>query len=596
FGRNIYPALFTLGYTAAGVHYQTIIQQEGAFPILNLYGDPGSGKTSAAECALSLIGMAEEGMLKDISLSAAYERLKLAGSLLHCLDDPKRTPELDEFLKGFYNGKARVVRGKEVAFNIQRPHSPMMVTSNHACGESSAATQSRLIRLWFGKADDGDRQAFYELPAAQKAASGCLTQLIKLGYPAEEIHQIETYLMPFLPYAHIRIAKSLALILYYAEQVAQLARVQLELDLRDYVVNQVCRSANDVDESGDSLRDFFEKVSILQSQSQIGDWNIKWIHHANNETVKSLAFHLPGVWSVLDREFDLAYNRKVIERLLKENGAQPSTQKFHANADVSKAFHRGALDKPEWQARRCIEIPVEALKKYSDMNSSTELTSLFNEAESQPERGTDKLTNQLTFSSQVIKTCEPGDGAPESTPCDSENVTRVRFTDSEGDFTPLLTPELAGGVLTAEVNNQQGVEGDLAPRLTELTEKIHPLKNFSKDKSSVTVEANLEPISPPPQVGDQVLVKGVATWIRTGSDKLPWKQVPKKMRNAAEVPIACLDEHLFHHLMNGGRVLSRSKDGERVKIRNPETGRTSVFPITDVVVLPSGGQINAHES
>ncbi|NET37402.1 MAG: hypothetical protein F6K19_36150, partial [Cyanothece sp. SIO1E1] len=31
FGRNIYPALFTLGYTAAGVHYQTIIQQEGAF-------------------------------------------------------------------------------------------------------------------------------------------------------------------------------------------------------------------------------------------------------------------------------------------------------------------------------------------------------------------------------------------------------------------------------------------------------------------------------------------------------------------------------------------------------------------------------------
>jgi hypothetical protein len=87
--------------------------------------------------------MHQDGMMCDISLSAAYERLKLSGSLLHCLDDPTRNPGLNAFLKGFYNGKAAVVRGKEVSFNVQRPHSPMMVTSNHACGENDAATQSR---------------------------------------------------------------------------------------------------------------------------------------------------------------------------------------------------------------------------------------------------------------------------------------------------------------------------------------------------------------------------------------------------------------------------------------------------------------------
>ncbi|NET39116.1 MAG: hypothetical protein F6K19_45280, partial [Cyanothece sp. SIO1E1] len=345
----------------------------------------------------SLIGMTEEGMLKDISLSAAYERLKLAGSLLHCLDDPTRshrTSELDEFLKGFYNGKARVVRGKEVAFNIQRPHSPMMVTSNHACGESSAATQSRLIRLWFSKADDGDRQAFYELPAAQKAASGCLTQLIKLGYPAEEIHQLETYLMPFLPYAHIRIAKSLSLVLYYAEQVAQLAGVQLEFDLRDYVARRICSAANDPDESGDSLRDFFEKIFVLQSQSRLGDWNMRLIQKPYSEEVKSLALHLPGIWLMLDREFNLPYNRKVIERLLEEAGAEKSTQKFHANEDISKSFHRGLLDNPTWQHRKCLEVPIEALKKYSDMNWLTGLTGPAEEAETPLESDSSLLTTK----------------------------------------------------------------------------------------------------------------------------------------------------------------------------------------------------------
>jgi hypothetical protein len=41
FGSNFYPALLSLGYAAAGVHYQTILKQEGAFPTLNLFGDPG---------------------------------------------------------------------------------------------------------------------------------------------------------------------------------------------------------------------------------------------------------------------------------------------------------------------------------------------------------------------------------------------------------------------------------------------------------------------------------------------------------------------------------------------------------------------------
>lgn len=117
FGSNFKPALIVLGWTVASLHYQQIIAKDGSFPIANLIGDPGTNKTIAAENALGLVGWPKLGMLSRVSASALYERLKLSGSLPGCWDDPERTPELDETLKGLYNAKPRVVRG-----NAQEPH------------------------------------------------------------------------------------------------------------------------------------------------------------------------------------------------------------------------------------------------------------------------------------------------------------------------------------------------------------------------------------------------------------------------------------------------------------------------------------------
>lgn len=392
FGSDFYPALLTLGYAAAGVHYQEIQEREGAFPILNLYGDPGSGKTTAAECALSLVGQHKEGMMVEVSVSAAYERLKLAGSLLHCLDDPKRDELLDDFLKGFYNAKARVVRGGKDnnGFNTQKPHSPLMVTSNHACGENSAATQSRLIRLFFTGAKDGDRQAFRELPTAQNLASGCFTDLVKLGYPAEAVYNLEQELVEVLPNAHIRIAKSLALLLCYSLKIAELASLPIE-PLKRYVLDTVCAQVNDPDESGDSLRDFLEKIFILQSETKIGEWNIRWVEKGSGKRV--LAIYLPGVWSSLDKEFKPSYNRKIIESLLGGQGIEKTRQFFHATEDQSRAYERAKLtasescppNTPDRASRWCYELPDDFLRDYSAKNvrstRSTRSTSPQNELE-----------------------------------------------------------------------------------------------------------------------------------------------------------------------------------------------------------------------
>ena len=367
---QIAPAIITLGWAVACLHFQKIIKVEKRFPLLNLFGDPGCGKTIMAENGLAIAGFIQgAGTFCKVTESALYEHLKLSGSLPLLWDDPDKSSWLDTLIQRLYNGKPRMVRG-----NSQTPHTSLMITSNHVIGDAKPATLSRILPLAIFPSTDGDKNAWDDLVEAQKGASGALPQLIGLGYPSEEIRALAKELRPLLPHAHCRVADSIALVLHYATAVCRLAGFD-ERRIYDYVVGTVCKTANDADSASDSLTDFLDKISALHSQSVVGEWNIRLV--TTRTGFEALAVNMSSVWAKVDGTYKVPYSRKVIEaQIAQAGGVLNSAQKFYRSEDEVKAYRRSLINghnegvdyvpptPPEDTTRKCVLIPLSLVKDF----------------------------------------------------------------------------------------------------------------------------------------------------------------------------------------------------------------------------------------
>lgn len=363
-GPNLFSSFILLGWVVAGIHYQVIMNLEGRFPILNIFGDPESGKTIAAENALSLIGANKTNMFSRITVSALYERLKLSGSLSLCWDDPPKDSVDEEIFKALYNGEPRIVRG-----NVQHPHSPLMVTSNHALGENSSAIASRLISVPIFKDEEANTDAWDCLERAREKASGALSDLIKLGYPAGEIRSLSKELRQYMPKAHGRMGFNIGLVTWYAMEIANMANID-PTSVRSYAIEELCRVANNSNLANDSLADFLEKLLALKGKGVVGAWDIRKATKRSNGG-EYLSIVMTSVWPVLDREYQLAYSRKIVEELIeKRGGIIRDKQRFYENSTEFKDYRRAIitgnsnefLQEPKQVSKNCISIPVSVLE------------------------------------------------------------------------------------------------------------------------------------------------------------------------------------------------------------------------------------------
>jgi hypothetical protein len=422
-----------------------------------LHGVPGSCKTLAAETALSLVGTnwSQAGMLARVSTSALYEHGSRTGSLPFIWDDPDRSLENEELAKNWYNWKPRKVRGNE-----QIPHSPMGITSNHVFGGDQAATYTRFIRTPFEKATEGSKESFQELKAAQARASGAFSQLLKLGYSADAIAAIERELLSHLPLAHARIAQSLAITTWYTQRLIEVTGGSE--DIKQWVIDQLCKTENDADGSGDSLRDFCEKILALESESLIGEWNLV-------RGKEFVAIHYSSVWALVDARFKPAtYNQKSLKSLISKAGGKIRyTAKFAHSRDQQLAYDRAlitcpsdGIEKPKKTVKAAWLIPVQYFEPDGDGNQSGNQVIKGNQilitASSLDSTSVSDACNQV--GNQVIKKNESNtdliDHQSSEAPSPTQKVEAQNSAYSDYPITEDIQTELNQG-FEAAINNQQ---------------------------------------------------------------------------------------------------------------------------------------------
>lgn len=83
--------------------------------------------------------------------------------------------------------------------------------------------------------------------------------------------------------------------------------------------------------------------------------------------------------------------------------------------------------------------------------------------------------------------------------------------------------------------------------------------------------------------GELAVATEEAIWYRNGSDKLPSRDLPPSLKTVSSFQILKLPSDLLVELMGVSRVLEFNRDRTRVKLRNQETGRTSIFSTEDVL-------------
>lgn len=337
-------ALMVLGYGAASVHRDQIMEVNGSFPQINTFGDPGGGKTLAATMACALFAT-DRAPITQFSESVIYETVKSIGSLLLLVDDPLKKErrggvvgdKVDNFVWAMYGGSARKVRGNE-----QKPKTNVIITSNKAIGEGSQAIESRMIKISFPVKKFND-SAKHDLSDAIRYASGGLSQLIGMKFDNEAIRESTRNLTPHLSGAHARLTTNYAILVHYTQRLCDLAGYKF--DAMAYCIKHLCPAANVFDSDKDSLTDFLEKLATMKAEGKIGEWNMTQITKAYKPY---LAIQLHSVWPIFEKEYQVNYSRQSIEALILERGGSTNVpQRFVKSKDVwvdyQKALNQFAM-------------------------------------------------------------------------------------------------------------------------------------------------------------------------------------------------------------------------------------------------------------
>ena len=178
------PALFGICFYMATLFRDHIVSHFGFFPILNLFGPKGAGKTELAISLMQFFGNQAKGPnLTNTTKAALADHVAMFSNACCHIDEYKNNVEYEkiEFLKGLWDGTGRT------RMNMDKDRKKE--TTNVDCGTilsgqemttADIALYTRLIFLGFTKVEytDAEKTAFNELKAMEKTGLTHITHEI----------------------------------------------------------------------------------------------------------------------------------------------------------------------------------------------------------------------------------------------------------------------------------------------------------------------------------------------------------------------------------------------------------------------------------
>jgi hypothetical protein len=184
FGDN---AKIALCYYFAALFRDIIVRRFGIFPILNMFGPKGAGKTACAESLVQFFGrLAKAPNVHNTSKPALGEHVACSANALCHIDEYRNDIEMEkrEFLKGLWDGVGRTRMNMEKDKKKETTSVDQgIILTGQQMATADIALFSRFIFLSFTQTEysDAEREAFTALKEIEKRGLTHIThQLFRL--------------------------------------------------------------------------------------------------------------------------------------------------------------------------------------------------------------------------------------------------------------------------------------------------------------------------------------------------------------------------------------------------------------------------------
>ena len=110
--HNFFPALMLIGSSIMALHYTSVQSKFGFCPVPIAFGQPGTGKTTALKCCLSMMGLLPQRLWSS-GTKQMYRQILCDGCMPLGIDDPNSQVAISDLVMSLYGGahEGTVTRG-----------------------------------------------------------------------------------------------------------------------------------------------------------------------------------------------------------------------------------------------------------------------------------------------------------------------------------------------------------------------------------------------------------------------------------------------------------------------------------------------------